>query len=96
MHATALVGSRRQQCHAPLHPACWQIEKYFAAAVPTMREFRSAMRLGPLDKLRLELDEVWPHGASVTKDPSGRPFVAGLVRVMVSSTTHGPSGIPDR
>lgn len=45
------------------------------------------MRLGPLDKLRLELDEVWPHGASVTKDPSGRPFVAGLVRVMVSSTT---------
>lgn len=39
--------------------------------------------LGPLDKLRLELDEVWPAGANVTKDKRGRAFVAGLARVMV-------------
>lgn len=39
--------------------------------------------LGPLDKLRLELDEVWPAGANVTKDKKGRAFVAGLARVMV-------------
>jgi len=39
--------------------------------------------LGPLDKLRLELDEVWPEGANVSKDKKGRAFVAGLARVMV-------------
>lgn len=39
--------------------------------------------LGPLDKLRLELDEIWPEGANVTKNKEGQAFVAGLARVMV-------------
>jgi len=45
--------------------------------------------LGPLDKLRLELDEIFPAGATVTKHPKdGRPFVAGLARVMQGPTQH--------
>lgn len=45
--------------------------------------------LGPLDKLRLELDEIFPSGATVTKHPKdGRPFVAGLARVMQGPTQH--------
>lgn len=45
--------------------------------------------LGPLDKLRLELDEIFPQGATVTKHPKdGRPFVAGLARVMQGPTRH--------
>lgn len=45
--------------------------------------------LGPLDKLRLELDEIFPAGATVAKHPKdGRPFVAGLARVMQGPTQH--------
>lgn len=45
-----------------------------------------APSLGPLDKLRLELDEIWPTGATVRKDAQGRSFLAGVTRVM-----HGPT-----
>ncbi len=45
--------------------------------------------LGPLDKLRLELDEIFPQGATVTKRlKDGKPFVAGLARVMHGPTQH--------
>ncbi|CAM9864064.1 unnamed protein product, partial [Hapterophycus canaliculatus] len=44
--------------------------------------------LGPLDKLRLELDEVWPEGASVRKNEAGRAFLAGVARVMRGPTRY--------
>lgn len=44
--------------------------------------------LGPLDKLRLELDEVWPEGANVRKDDSGRAFLAGVARIMRGPTRY--------
>ena len=44
--------------------------------------------LAPLDKLRLELDEVWPEGASVRKNEAGRAFLAGVARVMRGPTRY--------
>lgn len=46
----------------------------------------SCPTLSPLDKLRLELDEVWPGGATVRKNADGESFLAGITRVM-----HGPT-----
>jgi hypothetical protein len=63
------------------------VDEYFKEALPAMRELRVSEHgepvLSPLDKLRLELDEIWPQGATLTKSRDGRPFVAGLTRVMV-------------
>ena len=44
--------------------------------------------LGPLDKLRLELDEVWPQGSSIRKNEEGRAFLAGVARVMRGPTKY--------
>jgi hypothetical protein len=65
---------------------------YFDGALACMREMRGHEPLpvlSPLDKLRLELDELWPRGATVTKNRQGRPFVAGLARVMVREGRGG-------
>ena len=47
--------------------------------------------LSPIDQLRLELDEVWPDGARVTKDAAGRLFLPGVTRLIQGPTcrTHG-------
>lgn len=44
--------------------------------------------LGPLDKLRLELDEVWPSGSTVRKNAEGRSFLAGVARIMRGPTRY--------
>ena len=49
------------------------------------------LSLSPLDKMRLELDELWPGGATLLKDKAtGRPFLPGVGRVM-----HGPTIWPE-
>ncbi|CAN0364244.1 unnamed protein product, partial [Phaeothamnion confervicola] len=68
--------------------------EYFDSAIPASQRLRrpaaegAPPTLSPLDKLRLELDELWPHGATVTKNGSGRPFHAGMFRVMRGPTRH--------
>ena len=42
--------------------------------------------LWPLDKLRLELDEAWPNGASLARNDMQRCFGAGLPRIIQGPT----------
>ena len=43
--------------------------------------------LWPLDQFRLELDEIWSHGASLARDKeSGRVMGGGLPRIMLGPT----------
>ncbi len=49
---------------------------------------RTTLRLSPIDKLRLEMDEIWPAGANVAKDRLGRAHAAGFPRIMHGSWQH--------
>jgi hypothetical protein len=70
------------------------VDKYFEESVQVMRQMRELQMdkasgvpcLSPIDKLRLELDETWPHGATVSKNKNGQPYLAGMGRIM-----HGPT-----
>lgn len=57
--------------------------RYHATAVRNLRRVRAlfAPHLSPVDRLRLELDELWPKGANL-REVSGRKYGAGVVRVM--------------
>lgn len=67
------------------------LDGYFANARRDMQELRQLCSPfgSPLDKLRAELDEVWPWGATVLT-LSGRRMKAGIARVC--STREGVHG----
>jgi hypothetical protein len=70
------------------------VDRYFEDSVQLMRQMRQLPEiegrsfpcLSPTDKLRLELDEMWPYGATVGKNKDGKPYLAGMGRIM-----HGPT-----
>ncbi|HEX8153545.1 MAG TPA: hypothetical protein VF698_10485 [Thermoanaerobaculia bacterium] len=55
--------------------------------VDAIRRMRSATApaLSPIDRLRLELDEVLPLGASLEREKDGEPYNAGVGRIMERS-----------
>lgn len=70
------------------------LEKYFSDAIPSARALRVPVKgdeipvMGPIDKLRLELDEVWPEGAVVGRDKATKRVLRpGIARVMRGPTT---------
>mmetsp|Transcript_24464 Transcript_24464/g.37689 ORF Transcript_24464/g.37689 Transcript_24464/m.37689 type:complete len:328 (-) Transcript_24464:954-1937(-) len=85
--------------HMPFNVACGlgkasDIDAYFEGVRKELRERRtnpatSRPQLWPLDKFRLELDEVWPSGAGLARETKGenkRVFSGGLPRVMMGPT----------
>lgn len=47
--------------------------------------------LGPMDKFRLEMDEIWPDGLRLAKDASrGLPYSAGVPRIMRPAARFDP------
>ena len=70
-----------------------RLDEYFEQALTATRRWRGSCGslMNPLDKLRLELDEVWDDGCGVAKDPaSKRSLAAGMVRVMSPSYDFNP------
>ncbi len=68
--------------------------RYFKEAQLTNQRIRDLFegQLSPLDRLRLELDELWPTGCRVTKT-DGKTNLAGAIRRMTPDTLI--EGLPE-
>jgi hypothetical protein len=65
-------------------PTANECINYFSQLLPIIRKLRSISGgISPVDKLRLELDEIWPEGSTITNDnPFKRKAFVGLTRLM--------------
>jgi len=72
------------------------VEKYFQGVIPEIRRWRQVgscrtLCMGPVDKLRLELDESWHNGCRLAREKrSGRPFLPAIARLMKPNVRYNP------
>jgi len=66
--------------------------EYFNNSLGQIRRWRKGLQMSPIDKLRLEMDEVWDYGCTLArkKDDPSKPYSAGIGRIMRPRTKFDP------